>query len=305
VSCGQYLSAAVFVGALGAIPSPVAAQVPEGVVALTVAWQLVNNTGHRLSDGFLRELGQSVTTSAQLEVEYGITDRLSANAGIPYVFARYTGALPSFSGPPVDECRCWHSAFQDFSLGARYRFGSNTWLVVPQVRFGQPSHDYAYRGEAVVGKQLSEVQVGVNAGVRVRGLSRALVQTSYSYAFVEKAIDEISVNRSNGSIDLGYAVNRKLYLRGTGIWNLTHGGLRFGSPTGNPFAPPGEINTPARFAERDRILRVKYWQVGAGASYSVGPADIFFLVTKYVWGRDAHNGQAYTVGSTWYFDVRR
>lgn len=50
-------------------------------------------------------------------------------------------------------------------------------------------------------------------------------------------------------------------------------------------------------------IRTNYWQVGGGVSYSAGPVDLFASVTKYVWGRDAHNGQAYTVGSTWYFDL--
>ncbi len=68
-------------------------------------------------------------------------------------------------------------------------------------------------------------------------------------------------------------------------------------------ASDGFLNTPARFAQRDRLIRTNYWQVGGGVSYSAGPVDLFASVTKYVWGRDAHNGQAYTVGSTWYFDL--
>jgi hypothetical protein len=42
--------------------------------------------------------------------------------------------------------------------------------------------------------------------------------------------------------------------------------------------------------------------MGRGATASLVQMDIFASVTKYVWGRNAHNGQAYTVGSTWYFD---
>jgi hypothetical protein len=32
--------------------------------------------------------------------------------------------------------------------------------------------------------------------------------------------------------------------------------------------------------------------------------DLFFAYTKYVSGTDTHNGQAYTVGTSWYFDLR-
>jgi serine/threonine protein kinase len=39
--------------------------------------------------------------------------------------------------------------------------------------------------------------------------------------------------------------------------------------------------------------------------YDVGPADVFAAVSSYVWGRDAHDGEVYTVGATWYFDFRK
>src|SRR5207245_1984979 len=99
---------------------------------------------HRGTDGFFVARGQSVTTSALVEFDYGVTDRLSVTAGIPYVFAKYTGALPAPSGQALDACACWHSAFQDLSIGARYRLGSGGWALTPVVHYGHPSHDYAY-----------------------------------------------------------------------------------------------------------------------------------------------------------------
>jgi len=295
------------VAALALAPSPVAAQaftLPQGVGAVTLAWQYVDNTGHRLSDGFLVERGQSVTMSADFELDYGVTDRLSATFGIPYVFAKYTGGLPPPSNLPVDSCRCWHSTFQDFSLAARYHLGDDRWAVTPLVRYTRPSHDYRYQGEAVVGRDLQEGQIGVNLGARLVGfLPRASLQAGYTYAFVEKVL-KIPLNRSNAFIDLGYALTRRLYVHGNGLWQHTHGGLRFGSPTGNPFFPPGELNTPELFAQRDRILRVNNWKVGGGLAYSASPVvDVFAAFTKFVSGTDSHNGQAYTVGATWYFGL--
>lgn len=304
----RFLLATAVVAVLASVPRTVAAQaftLPQGVAAVTVAWQYVDNTGHRLSDGFLLEAGQSVTTSAILELDYGFTDRLSASFGIPYVFAKYTGAMPPPSRLPVDACGCWHSSLQDFSLTARYRLGDDPWAFTPLVRYGLPSHDYRYQGEAVVGRNLQEMAVGVNAGARLVGLlPKASVQAGYTFSFVEKVVD-ISINRSNGFIDLGYALTSRLYARAAGIWQETHGGLKFGSPTGNPFFPPGEINTPQRSAQRDRLLKTRYWQVAGGLSYSAGPADLFASYSKYVWGRDAHDGQVYTVGATWYFDFSK
>jgi hypothetical protein len=50
---------------------------------------------------------------------------------------------------------------------------------------------------------------------------------------------------------------------------------------------------------------VKYWQVGGGVTYNAGPVDVFASYSKYLWGRDAHNGSVYNLGVTYYFDVGR
>ena len=100
-----------------------------------LAWQWVDNTGHILTDGTFFPRGQSVTTSVLVEVDYGVTERFAATASVPFVFARYTGDLPPFSGLERDSCRCWHQSFQDFSIAGRYRFGDEFWALTPQVRF--------------------------------------------------------------------------------------------------------------------------------------------------------------------------
>lgn len=279
---------------------------PEGIGSITVAAQVIDNTGHRFTDGFLQAAGQSRSMSLLAELDYGVTDRLSATVGIPYVFAKYTGGLPPPSRLPVDACRCWHSSFQDLSLAARYRFGSTTWGITPHVRYVRPSHDYPYEGEAVVGRNLREIQVGVTAGLRLTGLlPSASVQAGYTYSFVEKPLAEIPIDRSNGFVDVGYAFGQRVFVRGAGAWQRTHGGLLIGSPTGNPFLPPGQLNTPERYAQRDRLISTRYWQGGGGISYSLGDVDVFFSVMKYLSGRNAHNGQSYTLGTTWYFDLSR
>jgi hypothetical protein len=305
----EFFRAAAVVAVLGLVPSELFAQaftLPQGVGAVTFAWQYVDNTGHRLSDGLLLRRGESVTTSAVFEAEYGITDRLSASFGVPYVGAKYTGALPPPSNLPVDACKCWHSGWQDFSFTARYRLGTDTYAFTPHVRYLLPSHDYRFQGEAVVGRNLEELQVGASVGARLPGfLSKASVGASYTYAFVEQPVD-VDIDRSNLFVDVGYAVNRRLYARIGGSWQDTPEGLRFGSTTGHPFFPPGDYrNRPDLFAQRDRVGRVKYLQVGGGLSYDVGPADVFASVSSYVWGRDAHDGEVYTVGATWYFDFRK
>src|SRR5436853_5027960 len=96
--CPQALPAAVLaVAALLAMVSDAAAQawVPAaGVGSVTLSYQRIVNSGHRLSDGFLAEVGQSLDMGLYLEAEYAFTNRLSVVAGLPYVFGKYTGPTP-------------------------------------------------------------------------------------------------------------------------------------------------------------------------------------------------------------------
>lgn len=291
------------------LPAGAAAQAftpPGGAGSVTLAWQWVDNTGHRLTDGLLNERGTSVTTSVLAEVEYGISDRLTVTAGAPYVGAKYTGVMPPLSGRARDACQCWQSSFQDVGVSARYRLGGGDWAVTPTVRFDVPTHAYPYQGEAVVGRNLRELHVGAAGGLRFsQTLPNLVVQATYLYTFVERPLPDVSVNRSSGGIELGYQLGRRLFLRGTGAWLFTHGGLRAGSLSGNPFPFPGELNTAERWSQRDRLIKVKYWQVGGGLTYALGPIDVFASSATYVWGRDAHAGSVYNLGATWYFDVGR
>jgi hypothetical protein len=285
---------------------------PQGIGGATLAFQYYDDTGRRFTDASRASVGQTETVTAFLELDYGVTDRLSTTLSLPYVFARYRGEKPPDPIPyqSFDECHCWNSTFQDFAVTSRYRLGDDRWAVTPIVRYILPSHGYNYQGEAVAGFHRKELALGLGAAWRVTGLepTPAILQVGYAYSFVEK-FQDIPNDRSNGSIELGYSASRRLYLHANGIFQYTHGGLRFGSPSGVPYPPPGEVgavlDTNEKLEDFHRLLRNDYWQVGGGFSYSAGPFDVFASFTKFVWGTDTHDGQAYTVGVTWYFGGAR
>jgi hypothetical protein len=282
---------------------PVCAQAwlpPAGVGDVTLAVQRIDNTGHLLSDGSLIEAGQSLSTSVLLEVEYSLTDRLQISAGIPFVGTRYTDPNPPPPFVPaldVDLCRCWHSGLQDLSLSARFNVVSaRGFALTPSIAFGVPSHDYDFRGEAVIGRGLKEARFGVDVGQRLDAISPKLaVQGRYSYAVVEQVLD-IPNNRSNAALEGAYQVTRAMSVRGTLAWQHTHGGLRFGSPPPSTFLPPGDVNTPERLFQHDRLLRDDSFHWGGGASYSFKPFDVFASWLRYQSGTDSHAGHVFTVG---------
>ena len=117
---------------------------------------------------------------------------------------------------------------------------------------------------------------------------------------VQKPID-VKDNRSNASIEGEFALTSKLSIRGSSMWQRTHGGLRFGSPSG----APNDVNTAERLFQHDRLLRDNNWRVGTGATYSFERLDVFVSYIDYVSGTDTHAGHAFTAGFSIPFELAR
>jgi hypothetical protein len=276
------------------------AWVPPGRTgSVNFAFQWIDNTGHILDNGRPDEMfpGGSQDASVYLALEYAFTDRLSAEIGLPFVWAKYVGPGPT-PGPifqPVDSCYCWHGGFQDFGLIARYNAVGDpggAFALTPSIAVGAPSNNYAYQGEAVVGRNLREVALGLDVGQRLDPISPNLsLQAHYAYAFVEKVLD-VSTNRSNFALEADYELTRKLAVRGLAYWQWTHGGLRV----------PQDI-TPENFLQHDRLLRNDYFHAGAGATYQLSRLDIYATYVGFVSGTNTHKGWATSMGVSWPFEL--
>lgn len=274
---------------------------PRGEGAITFTYQGIDNTGHRRTNGFLVPHGLSRDMSLYLEAEYAFTGRFSLTAGLPYVFAKYTDPDPPIYPIPFlpqDQCRCWQTGWQDFGVSARYNLvggASGAFALTPSVSLGVPSHDYNFRGEAALGRNLRDERIGIDAGRRLDAISSSLsIQGGYSYAFVEKVMG-ISTNRSNARGEANYFISRKLQVHGGVFWQRTHGGLRFGSPAPADLVFPGEVNTPELLYQHDRLLRDNYWHAGGGLAYSFPQFDVFATYIAFVGGADTHAGRALTI----------
>lgn len=276
-------------------PASAAGQAGRGSV--TFAWQWIDNTGHIGTYGTFSPGKQSVTTSVLAEVDFSVTERFAATVAVPYVLARYTGPEPPVSGLPRDTCFCWQQSLQDLSIAGRYSWGGEFWSVTPQVRFIVPTHNYPYQGEAVAGMSLTQVLVGLSAGWKLTSvLPGATIEAGYTFALVEKASETLRANRSLLFASVGYRLTDSLRVQGGALFLHTHGGLTVETVLALP-ADGRELS--------DRLLKMRYWHLTGGLWYSIGPTDLFFSVQPYVWGRDTHDGIAYTVGSTWYFDLSK
>jgi hypothetical protein len=275
----------------------------KGEGSVNFAFQRISNLGHRLTDG--KEVaGTSTNMGLFVATDYAPTDRLSLSVGIPYVFGKWTDPdPPPFGLLPVDACRCWNSGFQDWSLTSRFNIANDNFALTPSVSVVLPSQNYDFRGEAALGRHLNEVRLAIDAGQRLGRISPKLfVQGSYSYAFVERPLD-ISVNRSNIFLEAGFFITERILLHATSQWQRTHGGLRAGSLPPTELLFPGEVNTPERAYEHDRLLRDNYWHPGVTATYSFEKMDVFMNYVYYASGSDTHRGRAFSFGVSFPFQI--
>lgn len=269
---------------------------PAGAGSVSFTTQRIDNTGHVMTDGFLLRDGKSRTVSGLVDVDYAVTDRLSLSVGIPFVYSRFLGPGPSLANLPVDACRCWNAAWQDWGATVRYTVLDGPVALTPSVSLGLPSHDYQWEGEAVAGYGLRELRLALDGGVQLDAISSRLALISrYQYAAVEDVLD-VPNNRSNGFVAVSYAVSPRLSMRAGVAWQRTHGGLRFGTLSGAGPAPPFEAGTPERFREHDRLLSNHFAHLTLGASYSLPGADLFAAFQHFTWSRDSHAGRAVSAG---------
>jgi len=264
---------------------------------------MIDHVGRLVDDGTRIACCGTTNVALYVEFDYGLTNRLSISAGIPYVFAKYRGEAPAGPAgflpyPPADACHCVNSSFQDFGFTARYNIfrSRRSSSVTTAVSFGTPSHAYEYAAEAAVGFGLNEFGLGVDAGQRLDRLVPGLsVEGHYLYSLVERSLD-IHHNRSNvriePSVDFGSRFNAQLILS----WQRTHGGLRF----------PIDVEPyPERYTEFHRLLRDNYFQAGAGVSCRLGEWDLSAAFLRAVSGTNTHDVHVYTVAAGRAFRLRR
>jgi hypothetical protein len=263
---------------------------PGGVGVVSLVYQDIDNTGHRLTDGTMLNGYDSISRGVLLSVDYALTDRLSVAVGVPYIAAKYTGPEPSFFGLPIDDCLCWNRGWQDLGATVRYNIANDRIGLTPSLSIGVPTHDYQYFGEAVLGRNLKEWRVALDAGVRLDEISpRLSVSGRYSYAFVEKVMG-LANDRSNMALETTYLLTRKLAAR-TGVsWQRSHGGLR------------STEFTDELYDQFDRLLKDNNVHVTGGTSYSLPRFDVFAVYVQYVGGTDTHAGRALTLGVSWPFE---
>ncbi|MDQ2977608.1 MAG: porin family protein [Acidobacteriota bacterium] len=276
---------------------------PKGEAWLTLGYGNMFATRHYFGspdpDGTNSiDRGHMRSQTVGVQVGYGITDRLSASVGIPFVTSKYYGAFPhTFDGVPVpqDDGK-YHGFLQDYSIHLGYQLLTGSIAVAPFATAVIPSHSYPTLTHAAPGKRLNEYWLGASAGARLdRILPGSYVEVTYAYVFVDKVKGiDLNLDRSNVGMELGYFVTPSLAVRFLGTGHYTHGGLVFRTPSNLP---------PDLYAHHDQIGKTSAVNLGGGLSYTLtGSTEVYASYIRTVYGRGGHKiDHALSFGVGWSF----
>jgi hypothetical protein len=255
--------------------------------------------------------GPTTSRSVLVDVTYGVTDKIAVSFAVPWVSAKYVGSNPhpladlSGSAPvfygktPLDD-GTFHGTWQDVRFDVRYNVTKKGLVLTPFIATSAPSHDYVTLAHAAPGQRLKQLQMGLTGAKMLdRVVPGLFVQGSYAYGITEKMLD-ISHNRSNATLEVGYFVTPKLRLMALGAGQVSHGGIDM---VANPRA-----NLPAlQFLHHDQITRINFLNVGGGAAYSLTEKiDVFASMIRTLAARNGHLiDHGVSMGMSWSFRAHR
>lgn len=171
-----------------ALPQPACAQawLPlDGETQVTYTYQHVYVRDHLDYLGKRFDAGAIRTHTRVFSFEYGLTEKLALDIDVNHVTSRYEGHITVPTHGPVDT-GFYHPTFQDARIAVRYNLFNNPVVVTPFVGVVIPTHNYETRGHSGVGRNLREMQMGVNVGRDLEGfLPRSYIHGRYAFALVE------------------------------------------------------------------------------------------------------------------------
>jgi len=262
----------------------------RGQSTFGVAYQHTFVRYHIGFDGSKFDLGHIMAYVVRPEASYGLTDRVTVDGDVAFSAAKYIGSSPHGR---LDD-NTFHATLQDFHMGVRANVLTGPLFVTPFMRLTLPSHHYQLEGHTSTGKGKVELTSGLYAGRDLApSLPNAYFELMASHTFVERTTidsDSERLNRTNGSLEVGYYLTPSLTLSAYGTGVRTHGGWDL----------PRAFNNTEEILEHDRFDKSKDIQLGGSIAYSFrNGVSIYAGYFKTVWARTAHALAGPTVGLTW------
>lgn len=189
----------------------------KGHGSLSTVFQQRQSTKLTGSDGSAERFGKVIDRTFALDIDYGLSDRWAISVGLPFKSTRYTGNDPHrpqdlpFPNDQnfVDDGR-YHDGFADWSVGLRYQWRTEPFLITPFIAYSRPSHKYTFFAHSAFGNQQSAWYLGVHLGDWLPAPWQKIYwQAGYTYAFLQ-SISHRRVNHGELSLELGYQLSPRL-----------------------------------------------------------------------------------------------
>ena len=270
---------------------------PKGEGSVSLTYQNYYTVGHFDARGLPNTNGATHTKAMVAEVDVGLTDTIALSVSLPFIATKYTGPDEYLVGGvlthpgPLDLDRKYHGAFQDFRAELRRIFWAGPVAVAPLVGVTIPSHDYETRGEAVVGRQRRELQLGVSAGADLnRILPRTFAHGRYAVVKAQRIHGFPSVT-SQLHVEGGVDVSARIGLRGIAAWQFRHKG---------PTIPELERHD---WLGHDRFIVSSFFNLGGGLSIGLPRnMELHAVWVSTVSGKSgAHRARMFSIGTSWSF----
>lgn len=239
----------------------------------------------------------ATTHEISLAGEYVPVQHLAVSVGLPLVLIEYTGnktAYPHPGGGRYDDGNI-HTTLTDLRAGARYQLLEDPLALSPHIAVSIPVANYEAVGNAVAGRHLKALHLGLAAG-RVFGES-TYVHAIYEFSIVEKydrtmETAQFGQNRSDFTATVGHKLfDQRLDLHVDVNGRVTHGGMNF-----------SQFNTLPMNDQlyHDPILAESILLVGGGVGYQItNDLEVNAGARLFVTGANTQNANVYVFGVTW------
>jgi hypothetical protein len=238
-----------------------------------------------------------------VSAEYVPFEHLAFGATLNANGVRYSGRQGAVNGAILNhgsqDNGSFHWNVTDLELDARYQAYDGAITLTPVVHFRTPVTSYEEKGYAAAGSHLMEGGAGLYLGRYGLGLEDLVLQTSYTFTYVEKysgggaATERYRVNRSDADLSLSYVINDKLIVGAGAAFRYTHDGFDLGQyntlSAGDPL-----------IMFHDPVLLVRYLAPTAIASYQLSQAwSLAARFAAVVWGESTSNAISFGLTLGW------
>ena len=292
--------------ALGSVllmPSVVQAQawpLPQGTGSVSTVYHQVFVRDHLFAGGERQDIGHIRSHVFGVDVDYGVSDRLSIRAALPYVAAKYEGSQghgsPSSAHFHFIDDGTYHSAFQDLRAEVRYAVREFPVALAPLVAVTVPTHDYEFFAHSAVGLKMAELQLGSYLGVLIG--RRTSVQSRFSYGIYERVAGR---RRYRGNLDaeVAWLVARTVRLLVFQAGQFSHGGIEM------PFDEIPVLRQQYWWPHHDRLGQAHFLNVGAGVTFDLRRSvGVHASLARTVCGANTHAASyGVTLGASWAFST--